>query len=378
MYWFIRTCAFLLLLVSSVSSSEKDEQEPEQPKHIKVTNDDELLKCFQNKNFLQPAPKIKQLHIAYEISPILLNGLLPESECFVQPQIKELESLSLNIKGKGYKPSRLPFIGRFIQVPLQHIGNNFRHIPSLDLSYTQLTVGSYDPFVFVDIKPLATIPRLQTLILRDTGLKRFLDFKKFRALTELDVSHNDFLDNTTFPCTDLSNLSTLVMLNISYSNIENFFGGYAYLSNLEELDVEGNYHLQLPNLAPLIKLRELNIADSRNFNSDDLASLSALHNLEVINLSGNGVFARNFVQLLETANLRTVRMSRDKYNRLMQDDRYFNLSELLRQTKKEIIICDETEHEREYEERCSSYDVEGLITSDDFIEYDRRWNYRGY
>jgi Leucine-rich repeat (LRR) protein len=298
------------------------------------------------------------LHIKFEISSELLEELMP--------QMRDLEFLDLNDKKAGfikYMPGSSMY---FAKQPISlSCFSTLYHLRTLDLGHVQLTKGYCE---FPDIEPLSTLPMLTKLSLRNYGWLLVRDLSPFKHLRELDLSFNEM--KCDIPVPPLGSLSTLVVLNLSHTNMNSFCDQYSCLTNLEDLNLAnatggGAFHLDLSCLAPLTKLKKLNVSGT-SFTSDSIEHLTPLQFLEEIDVSENTVYPRNYEQLGKMVGLNRIYLTLNSY---------FNSESLkkLKESGKKIVVCES----KQTDEDTREMDLEGLVTSEDFINYNSKFS-RGW
>ena len=116
-------------------------------------------------------------------------------------------------------------------------------------------------------------------------------------VTEVDLSRNDL--NGRLP--DLSALTNLMKLNLSYNRVRGNVAGLIRLRNLTDLDLSNNLLQEaLPSLSMLGNLTELNLSRNRLFGQ--IPDLSALTSLRVLDLQYN-MFRGSIPQLSALSDL---------------------------------------------------------------------------
>ncbi|XP_024972096.1 receptor-like protein 15 [Cynara cardunculus var. scolymus] len=148
-----------------------------------------------------------------------------------------------------------------------------------------------------------------------TGLGRLSSLKK---LETLDLSYNS-ITNVTFP--SLGSLTSLRVLHLDNNDLEGYlpaldFQQISALENLEILDLSHNYMEGFEQVSLLKKLKILNLRGN-NFNESLITSLSALPILKSLDLVGNeGLYGTSFPveELAHLTNLEELDLNHNMFN----------------------------------------------------------------
>lgn len=142
----------------------------------------------------------------------------------------------------------------------------------------------------VDLKPLAGLPRLQSLDLSKNQIKDIGPLATNTALQYLDLSFNQL--KKLGPVAGLTNLATLLVSDNELSDVTAAFG----LPRLHSLHVDGNRVSKLKGIASLTRLDLLSAGGNR---ISDLSPLTGLQNLRLLLLDNNRI--RDLAPLVEMA-----------------------------------------------------------------------------
>ncbi|KAF7154795.1 hypothetical protein RHSIM_Rhsim01G0054500 [Rhododendron simsii] len=145
-----------------------------------------------------------------------------------------------------------------------------RRVIKLELDGTRVW-SSWDDYWHLNASILLPFESLQSLNLSGNLLGSFVgnegigNFPNFSNLEELDLSYNYYLDNSILP--SLNKLSNLKLLRLAWNDFNDSIyvegiGILSNLTNLEELDLRGNYlgNGILPSLNKLSNLKFLRLA----------------------------------------------------------------------------------------------------------------------
>ncbi|MBR2240190.1 MAG: leucine-rich repeat domain-containing protein [Clostridia bacterium] len=143
---------------------------------------------------------------------------------------------------------------------------------------------------------LGKMNSLETLELRECGLKELSELRTAKTLKQLDVSHNEIQDITY-----LSNLENLEYLLLNDNRIENNLGALNRLSNLRVLDISNNNVTSLEQISSL-KLETLyanynKISDISVIDRSEMQNLSLNNNIIDLETNENNVEIPNIINL---------------------------------------------------------------------------------
>lgn len=145
----------------------------------------------------------------------------------------------------------------------------------VDICYTSNIEGKK----IESVEPLATLTQLDTLYLKQDGIRDISPLKGLVNLEQLDVSGNYEIRDIS-AVTDMKKLKTLDISINSVSDLDPVSG----LSKLERLNAGNNGIQTLPDLSGLTSLTALDLSGNQ---ITDVSALAALGQLKELNLSGN-------------------------------------------------------------------------------------------
>ena len=168
--------------------------------------------------------------------------------------------------------------------------------PLKQLQKLEINIAGYDLFV-IDIKALAKLTKLRTLILDDlTEIKSSLSmFESLPNLQELTIKNCD-IDSIYF-CEYLPKLKAL---NVSGNNIKEL-ENITNCKCLESFDCSDNKIKSIQNLSKLPKLKELNISDNK---IHDISGIEKLSNLSILNVNDNFISTKTILK--QTQNIKNL------------------------------------------------------------------------
>ncbi len=182
------------------------------------------------------------------------------------PRIAPLDALArMESKLTGIRGGTTPEDGEdgSVSLPAVHfdlsILSQMKRLRSLNASFNDIS----------DLRPLAAVPSLETLVLEGNAIASLQGLGSLSALTSLDLGQNQLRDGA----------------------LRRAEGALACLTNLTQLSVEGN---ALSDVTPLLRipsLMELYVGNNRITQLAAVAALKALPRLIILDCTGNAVCA---------------------------------------------------------------------------------------
>ncbi len=219
---------------------------------------------------------------------VMVQTLSGENVYVPIPAMDDLTSLQYPYEPDQYSGAMIQSISELVYAPnLQHLTLNYSSISDLTplqgLTQLRKLELSGNPFGTADLTLLANLTQLEQLNLNNCHISDLTGLAGIgSSLTSLDLSGNEISDIR--PLASLTGLQTLLLSNNRISDISSLAG----LTDLTRLDLSGNQVSNVCALSGLTSLTYLNL-DSTALDDTGLSQIdwSALSKLQTLHLADN-------------------------------------------------------------------------------------------
>ncbi|KAJ9561049.1 hypothetical protein OSB04_006209 [Centaurea solstitialis] len=281
--------------------------------------------------YVKPCEGIWSLNVSLFLHFKELTGLNLSSDCLdnniVSTGLEKLSSLKklkiLDISHNSIGNEIFSSLGAFVSLRILHLGDN-----KLEGCFPALGMFSCSPkfLIFAITCPLKNLEvldltgtEIESYDTQTYGMQGFEKVSMMKNLKILNLGYNDFNESLI---TSLSALPSLKSLNLKSNGLFGFPAQeLSHLTNLEELDLSGNRFYDTPNiqdcrrLSRMKRLKSIGLRDNM-FNKNIISCLSALHSLEIFDLSNNP----SLEELSYLAELKVLLLSRNVFNGTLPEE----------------------------------------------------------